>query len=143
VFSQTDNEPRAMKYKRQSTNTTSRKEAMRIHNIYADEDGESHFRDVAIEWSETGPDGTTSKRFPATGIIFRSTPGGWRYDWHVATRSQYVINLDGPNRITTSDGESRIIGSGEVLLIEDLEGKGHISESIDGKFRHSILIPID
>jgi hypothetical protein len=46
---------------------------MRIHNIYADENGETHFRDVEIELSEAGPVGTTSKRFPATGIIFRTT----------------------------------------------------------------------
>jgi hypothetical protein len=44
---------------------------MRIHNIYADENGETHFRDIEIKFAETGADGTTSKRFPATGIIFR------------------------------------------------------------------------
>ena len=31
---------------------------MRIHNLYADENGETHFRDVEIELTETGPDGT-------------------------------------------------------------------------------------
>ena len=25
---------------------------MRIHNLYEDENGESHFRDIEIEWSE-------------------------------------------------------------------------------------------
>ncbi len=45
---------------------------MRIHNLYADENGETHFRDIEIELVETGPDGTISKLFPATGIIFRS-----------------------------------------------------------------------
>ena len=116
---------------------------MRIHNIYADENGETHFRDIDVEWTTTGADGTTSKRFPATGIMFRNTPGDWRYDWHTATRRQYVVNLDGPNRITVSDGESRVIGTGEVILIEDLTGKGHLSEAVEGKLRHSILIPID
>src|SRR5258708_1037214 len=47
---------------------------MRIHNIYADENGETHFRDIDVEWTTTGADGTTSKRFPATGIMFRNTP---------------------------------------------------------------------
>ena len=58
---------------------------MRIHNIYADENGETHFRDVEIELSEAGPDGTTSKRFPATGFIFRTTPADWFFDWHPAS----------------------------------------------------------
>ena len=96
---------------------------MRIHNLFSDEHGESHFRDIEMEWETEGPDGTTSKRFPATGIIFRFTPGTWRFDWHTATRRQYVINLDGPNQITASDGETRIIGTGEVILIEDLHGR--------------------
>ncbi len=41
---------------------------MRIHNIYADENGETHFRDMEIEMTEHGPDGSTSGRLPATGI---------------------------------------------------------------------------
>ena len=45
---------------------------MRIHNIYADENGETHFRDIEIEITEHGPDGSTSGRLPATGIYFRA-----------------------------------------------------------------------
>jgi len=40
-----------------------------------------------------------------------------------ATRRQYVINLDAPNQITASDGETRIIGVGEIILIEDVHGR--------------------
>ena len=47
---------------------------MRIHNLYADENGETHFRDIDIEMSEIGPDGTTSKRLPATGFTFERRP---------------------------------------------------------------------
>ena len=50
---------------------------MRIHNLYADESGETHFRDIDIEMSEHGPDGSTSGRLPATGIYFRTTPADW------------------------------------------------------------------
>jgi hypothetical protein len=116
---------------------------MRIHNIYADEKGETHFRDIEVEWSENGPDGTTSKRFPATGIVFRTTPSDWFFDWHPATRRQYVINLDAPHKVTASDGETRVIGVGEIFLIEDVHGKGHLSQALNGKFRHSVMIPID
>ena len=63
---------------------------MRIHNIYADENGETHFRDIEIEMTESGPDGTTSKRFPATGVIFHTTPSDWFFDGHPATRRQFV-----------------------------------------------------
>jgi len=115
---------------------------MRIHNLYADENGESHFRDVDIEMTEHGPDGTTSRRLPATGIYFRTTPADWLFSWHAATRRQYVINLDAPNKITASDGETRIIGVGEIILIEDVHGKGHLSQAV-GRMRRSVMIPID
>jgi hypothetical protein len=46
-------------------------------------------------------------------------------------------------KITASDGESRIIGAGEVILVEDTSGKGHLSKSVSGKMRHSIFVPID
>ena len=86
---------------------------------------------------------STPTRLPATGIIFRETSGDYDLDWHPAPRRQYIINLDGGVKITASDGESRIIGAGEVLLVEDTSGKGHLSKSVGGKMRRSIFVPID
>ncbi len=37
----------------------------------------------------------------------------------------------------------RIIGAGEVILVEDTHGKGHCSKAIEGKLRHSIFVPIE
>jgi hypothetical protein len=31
----------------------------------------------------------------------------------------------------------------QVILIEDTHGKGHLSQAVNGQFRHSILIPVD
>ena len=42
---------------------------MRIHNLYTDPNGESHFRDIAVEFVETRNASKLSKRLPATGII--------------------------------------------------------------------------
>ena len=47
---------------------------MRIHNLYTDASGQSHFRDVEVEWVEETRGGKLSKRLPATGIIFREVP---------------------------------------------------------------------
>ena len=52
------------------------------------------------------------------------------------------MNLDAGVRITASDGESRIIGAGEVILVEDTTGKGHLSQGL-GQMRHSLFIPVD
>lgn len=116
---------------------------MRIHNIYVDDAGETHWRDVEVEWAETTPSGKLSKRLPATGIIFRQTRADYDLDWHPAPRRQYIINLDAGVKITASDGEAREIGAGEVILVEDIRGKGHLSQSIGGQIRHSIFVPID
>ena len=116
---------------------------MRIHNLYEDAHGMSHFRDIEIEWVEERRGSKLSRRLPATGIIFRETAGEYDLDWHPAPRRQYIINLDAGVRLTASDGESRIIGAGEVVLVEDVSGKGHLSQSVGGQMRHSIFVPID
>ena len=116
---------------------------MRIHNLYTDENGESHFRDVDIEYVEETKAGKFSERLPATGIIFRQVQPTYDLDWHPAPRRQYIINLDGGVKITASSGEVREIGAGEVILVEDTHGKGHSSKAIEGKMRRSIFVPIE
>ncbi len=116
---------------------------MRIHNLYVDERGETHFRDIEIEWVEETRSGKLSQRFPASGIIFREVPPTYDLDWHPAPRRQYIINLDAEAEITASDGESRVIGAGEVLLVEDTTGKGHLSKAVNNQVRHSIFVVLD
>ena len=67
---------------------------MRIHNLYTDTSGQSHFRDIDVEWVEETRGGKLSARLPATGIIFREVPPTYDLDWHPAPRRQYIINLD-------------------------------------------------
>src|SRR6202521_5293408 len=54
---------------------------MRIHNLYVDAKGETHFRDIEVKWVEEKPGGKLSKRLPATGIIFREPAGDYALDW--------------------------------------------------------------
>ena len=115
---------------------------MRIHNLYTDEKGESHFRDIEIEWAEERRGSKLSKRLPANGIIFRETVGEYDLSWHPAPRRQYIVNLDAGVKLTASDGESRIIGPGELILVEDVTGKGHMSQGL-GNMRHILFIPIE
>ena len=116
---------------------------MRIHNLYEDAAGVSHFRDIEVAWEELRPSNKFSARQNASGIIFRETTKDYTVDWHPAPRRQYVINLDAAVHITAGDGETRHIGPGEIVLVEDTTGKGHISRAVSGLARHSIFIPID
>jgi hypothetical protein len=114
-----------------------------VHNIYCDTNGESHWRDVTIEYEDEGPGGKTTAHQFANGIIFRQTQAEHDRPWHPAPRRQYIINLDAGVELTASDGESRKIGKGEVILVEDTSGKGHLSKSINNEMRHSIFVPIE
>jgi hypothetical protein len=116
---------------------------MKIHRLYTDASGESHFADMEIEYVETTQTGRLSKRLPAAGIIFREVPPTYDLDWHPAPRRQYIINLDNGVQITASDGESRVIGAGEVLLVEDTTGKGHLSKAINDRIRHCIFVALE
>ena len=115
---------------------------MRIHNLYTDASGESHFRDIEVEWAEERRGSKLSKRLPANGIIFRQTKADNDLGFHTAPRRQYIVNLQGSVRITASDGESRVIGPGEVFLVEDTTGKGHKSHTLGG-LRLSLFIPCE
>ena len=116
---------------------------MRIHNLYEDSNGVSHFRDIEVEWVEQRGVSKLSKRMPATGIIFRKTEGNYNVDWHPAPRRQYIINLDAGVQLTASDGETRRIGAGEVILVEDTWGRGHLSKAVDATLRHCIFVTLE
>ena len=116
---------------------------MRIHNLYTDAGGQSHFRDIEVEWVEERRGSKLSIRLLATGIIFRETQAEHDIDWHPAPRRQDIINLDAGVKITASDGESRVIGTGEVILVEDTTGKGHLSQHVEDKIRHSVFVLVE
>lgn len=116
---------------------------MRIHNLYSDADGVSHFRDVEVVWAEERNCTKYSKRLPAAGVIFSEASPAYDLDWHPAPRRQYVINLEGAIEVTAGDGEVRIIGPGDVMLVEDTTGKGHLSKAVGGRMRRSVTVAVD
>jgi len=116
---------------------------MRIHNLYEDEQGESHWRDIEVAWTEMTPGGPASSREHASGVIFRQMPVTYDLDWHPAPRKQYVVQLDGDTQITASDGEIRIIKAGEIVLVEDVSGKGHKSKNVVGRPFNVMFVALD
>lgn len=115
---------------------------MIITRLYNDEKGESHFTDIEVEIFDSGNIGKLSEKFPVNEIIFRETSGDYNYDFHNAPQRQFIILLEGEIQIETSLGEVRNFKAGEVLLVEDTEGKGHKTKSVDGKLRRSIFVTL-
>jgi len=116
---------------------------VKITRVYTGDDGESHFEDVDIELRDLGAVGRISEPLKATGIMFRENDGDYNLDWHCAPRRQFVINLDGPVEIEVGDGSRRVLQPGDVLLAEDVTGRGHLSRSVEGRPRRSIFVTLD
>jgi quercetin dioxygenase-like cupin family protein len=58
-------------------------------------------------------------------IFFTKMPSGAATKLHPADKKQLFSILAGQIEITVGDGEKRVFGQGDVLLIEDIAGKGH------------------
>ena len=115
---------------------------MRITRIAADSAGESYFEEIEVALQPGGPLGRMSEPLPVDSMILRENDPGYDYDWHTAPRRQYIVMLEGEVEISTSDGQTRIFGPGEIVLVEDTEGRGHKSRSPSGKPRRSIFLPL-
>ena len=116
---------------------------MRVVRLYTGADNKSHFEDLDVPLKDGGKIGFLSERVNATGIVFRETAGDYDYDFHVAPRRQYVVNLQGEVEIEVGDGTKRILRAGDILLAEDTTGQGHISRAVAGKPRKSLFITLE
>jgi quercetin dioxygenase-like cupin family protein len=55
---------------------------------------------------------------------------------------QYVITLSGRGEVDTGDGQKIAIGPGQIDLIEDTTGKGHITTNLGPEDRIVVTIPL-
>ena len=108
-----------------------------IVRIYAGDDGESHFQDVAAEeFAEI------AKNVGPGDITVGQRPPGWWDDYHTAPRHQYVVFLSGGAEIEVASGDKRQFGPGDVLVAEDLTGHGHIIRNTGEETRVSLAVPL-
>lgn len=103
---------------------------MKVHVLYADAQGESHWRDdwPALEVKSFAPPAQgieISAPEVATQMLFLRLPVGWDEPIHPTPLRQKLICLTGAVCVTASDGVQREIGTGEVWHMEDMHGKGH------------------
>lgn len=113
---------------------------MQITRVYTGDDGESHFETIDVAQSESRY-GSLSKLFDAEGVMFRTTPVGGELDFHNAPRRQFVVTLSGTVEIEVGDGSTLQLHGGDILLADDVTGRGHITRDLEGP-RHSLFIPL-
>lgn len=108
---------------------------MQYFDLYADEAGESHWRDVPVALTERSfaPPAKAieiSDTDAATGMLFLRLREGWNEPIHPTPIVQTLICLRGRARVTASDGDTREVGPGDVWRMADTHGKGHHTEVI-------------
>jgi hypothetical protein len=113
---------------------------MKITKIFSDEKGESHFEDVEIPLIDQGEIGFLSEDINVKKLQFRTVSADYDYDFHCAPQRQYIVLLDGGVEIETSLGEIKQFKTGEILLVEDISGKGHKTKNLEKEVRTSLFI---
>ncbi len=115
---------------------------MNITRIYADESGESRFEDVDLPTIEH-PAGIQSQLMAVDKLFVRESPGGGDQGWHRAPKKVLVVPLSGQVEVEVSSGELRRFGPGDILLAEDLDGKGHRTRTLTADPRTTLFITLD
>ncbi len=97
----------------------------KLVHLYPGDDGESHHEELPFDFAEG--DGTRTAMQDAAGVRFVQRVDGSFSDFHTAPRRQYVLYLTAGVEIGFGDGSTVAMEPGDVLLAEDVTGRGHTS----------------
>jgi hypothetical protein len=111
--------------------------AARVIRVYSTPDGQSHLEDLVIAES-AGPVPVTQM----TASVYAGS-GARAPDWHTAPRRQFAINMIGALEVEITDGTRRRIGAGDLVFLEDLTGKGHVTRALEPITNLFIHVPED
>ena len=108
---------------------------MRLTILTEDDDGESHYVDADLGLNERSfvppaPPMYVSEPVVAARGVFFEIPAEWFGDWHPAPCRQYYVQTTGALEVQVSDGEIRVFHPGDVVLVEDVRGKGHTTRVV-------------
>ncbi|WP_354446629.1 hypothetical protein [Ottowia thiooxydans] len=87
--------------------------------LYTDIDGRARWRDEPCLLSEGTPAARLTPLQASGGLQWRSSPVGFKSDFHCTTTPQWLVVLQGRMEIGLQDGSSRQFGSGEYFYSND------------------------
>ena len=97
----------------------------RVLRIYTDADGNTQIQELPIA---TKPGRTRrSDSAAVTGLSYAEYTSSSVEDWHRAPGRQFSISLSGEIEVEVSSGKKHAIHTGDIVFLEDLQGKGHIT----------------
>ncbi len=115
------------------------------HRIFTDSEGESHYDEVTVDLKEMdfappAPPLFIGGRMQSVGTSFLKARAGWDGSWHPAPARQFMSVLSGVFDVTVSDGEERSFKAGDLILLDDISGKGHYTRVPDSAGDSLILV---
>ena len=119
-----------------------------ILRVYNDAAGESHFEEVRIPGRHRRSDVSTSvawwsERIAVRGLVWRRVEEeAPPTKPHNAPRRQLIVPLSGGVEIEVSTGERRTVPPGQIILVEDTAGKGHITRAMDDSTRVTLMLEL-
>jgi uncharacterized cupin superfamily protein len=97
----------------------------RVLRIYTDADGNTQIQELPIA---TKPGRTRRTDSAAvTGLTYAEYTSSSVEDWHRTPGRQFSISLSGEIEVEVSGGKKHAIHTGDIVFLEDLQGKGHIT----------------
>jgi quercetin dioxygenase-like cupin family protein len=120
---------------------------MRYTRLFSDEQGESHFDEVEIEFASTDyVEGAAplqlSPALEARQYSFMNAPAGWTSEWHPSSARNLFVVITGEWEVSASDGETRRFKTGDLLLVEDVTGKGHRSRVVSEEDSLALMVKL-
>lgn len=117
-----------------------------VTRLYADAAGVSHFADerLATEsaaFAPPAPSVEVTEPRPASRTLFLRMPAGWYGEPHPVPAEQLMILLAGRAEVRAGDGETRVFGVGDAVLVQDTTGDGHVTRAL-GEQGEEVVIAV-
>ena len=79
---------------------------------------------------------------PASAYGFLRAPPRWFGEWHPSPTRQFLFYLGGESQLEVSDGEVRHFRAGDILLVEDTVGVGHVSRVVGNEDSWGVVVQL-
>ena len=120
--------------------------ALAYLRLYAGPDGVSHFAVEHFDFVPIGVQGVEAmlavhRLGDVPGAMLARLKAGATEDWHTAPRRQFMVCVQGLVEVTAGDGTVRRIHPGEMVLLEDLTGRGHRTHAVGSVDHVALALP--
>jgi len=117
-------------------------ETATIWRVYSIDDGTTRMEPIEVALDEAR-NGAQSKLLDGPGVMIRRVAPGITSTWHNAPRRQLIATVSGECEVETGDGQKLRVCPGVLLLVEDVEGVGHLTRTPTAEGWLCLFVPLD